>query len=55
MWIVWKRDTLGDSARSVEQVCSTEREARRVAEHENKWRGVYGFKFTVGRFIREVA
>jgi len=47
MWIVWKRDTVGSKGRVCEQICKTKREADSVAKYENKWRGMYGFAFTV--------
>ena len=47
MWIVWKRDQVGSTGRVIEQMCSSKREADRVAKYETKWRGIYGFAFTV--------
>lgn len=47
MWIVWKMDTLGKHSRVVEQICKTKREADSVAKYETKWRGIYGFEFSV--------
>ena len=47
MWIVWKRDQVGSAWPVIEQMCSSKREADRVAKYETKWRGIYGFAFTV--------
>ena len=47
MWLVWKRDKLGEKRPVVDLMCKTKREADRHAKYENKWRGIYGFEFTV--------
>lgn len=47
MWIVWKKDLTGDRPRIADGMFKTKREAEQYARYENKWRGIYGFEFTV--------
>jgi hypothetical protein len=48
MWVVYKQDSLKiRPSKVIEQLCKTKKEAESVAKYESKWRGVYGYKFTV--------